>query len=210
MMSSPLPLLLVSLSVLSALAILAGGIVLFTVGKARGALPGAGFVVLAAGTVLSSSAGLMMPVVAEGLGWSAVVVSATSTWVTALIAIAGWGLIIAALFRFRAERPETPGQAPPPPYGPGYGPPPGPYGPPGAYPPQQPGAYPPEPPRGPAPGPHAQPPADPGQGYGVPGPPPEQPYGRPAPPRPHRGDPPDPGWGQPPSGPDGPPPPPGY
>lgn len=195
MTTSPLATLTLVASALSGLAILAGGIALFVVGKGRGALSGAGFVVLGIGTGVVTVLYPLLPAIAEQSHLGTFALSGMYSGITVIFSIIGWGLVLAALIRFRLEKPAAPGPGPSP-YGPGpgYGPPQGPPGPPG--PPQG-------PPQGPPPGPTPGPPQGPAQGP-TPGPPQGPPQGPPYGPGP--GGSPGGGWGTPPSGSQGPPP----
>lgn len=181
---SPLGALPYGLGALTALAVIAGGVILFAVGKGRGALSGTGYLVLGIGTIANAALSLLLPQISLRLHLATTVTGGLYSAVSLLFSVIGWGLVIAALFRFRGEDAATPG----------------------GYPPQPPSAYPPPPP---GPGPYGQPGYPPGQGHSVPGPGPERPpYGGPA--QPYGQDEPNPGWGGPPYGTEGPPPPPGY
>ena len=105
-------------SVLAGLAILAGGIVLFAVGKGRGALSGAGFLVLGVATVVSTVLSLLGPWLSSTLHIKASTVPDLYGGVTLIFSLVGWGLVITALLKFRSEPPES---RTPPPYGPGWG-----------------------------------------------------------------------------------------
>lgn len=120
--------LVLAFGMLSALAIIAGGIILFAVGKGRGALPGAGFVVLGAGTGISGLISVLLPQISLDLHLASTAVSGLYSGIWLIFSLIGWGLVVAALFRFRAEKVDTPGGYPPPPPGghPGYLPPAGP------------------------------------------------------------------------------------
>lgn len=128
------------LGILSAILILAGGIVFFVAG--RGALPGAGFVVLAVGAVLGSLLSTFAPMIIRDGHLSIQAFSTMFSTVQLLFDLVGWGLVIAAVIASarsdpaRATRPGPPYGQTPPGYGPyptppGYGgSPPGPQGPP--------------------------------------------------------------------------------
>lgn len=134
---------------LTALAVIAGGVVLFATGRARGALPGVGFVLLGIGVGATALVSLLIPSLQDSLDLTASTVSSLSSGIYLLFALIGWGLVIIALFRFRAEQSTTSTGYPP--QQPGGYPPPGPYGPPaGQYgrPPEQPGPAQPQPPYG--------------------------------------------------------------
>jgi hypothetical protein len=169
MTSSPLASLSLLVSALSVLAIIAGGIVLFVVGKGRGALPGTGFLVLGVGTAITTVFSFLLPSISAQFNLGSEAASGIFNVVVLLFSLVGWGLVLAALLKLRNEKPDTGGQAPPYGPGPGYGPPP--YGP-GApgY-----GPRPGEPLADPPPGPPRQDPYGPGWGQppgGTQGPPP--------------------------------------
>lgn len=95
------------------LIVLVGGVLLFVVGRRRGTLPGAGLVVLAAGM----SAPFLHFSPSSWMAARLHLAEATAAWLYSggllLLTLAGWGLVLAALFRFRAVQPEDPeGTAP--------------------------------------------------------------------------------------------------
>lgn len=144
MFTGPLPTLL--LGGVTAVLVLTGGVIFFVAGRSRGVLAGIGFVVLAltvlAGTVLSA----LTPMLSARTGNAGSVFIGANSVLQTVLDLIGWGLLIAAMLRLRAEPAAPPSEGPPPP---GYGPPP--YGPPpyggpyGGHPPgQPPGPRPPE------------------------------------------------------------------
>jgi hypothetical protein len=121
-----------SMGVLSAVLVLAGGVVFFVVGRARGALAGVGFVVLAVGTVLGSLLSTFAPTIIRDGHLSIRAYSTMFSTVQLLFHLVGWGLVIAAVIVLARSGPApatlgaTVGPPPGPPYGqvpPGYGPP---------------------------------------------------------------------------------------
>ena len=138
--------------ILEALAIIAGGVSLLAVGKARGALPGIGLFVLAISTMIGAIWSFMFTWLVEVQHLSVGATALTQDGITALLDIIGWILVIVAFARLRPpKRPQA--------YGPGPGAP----------------AYPGPPHAGPAPGYGA--PGHGGPGYG--GPPSGPGYGPP-------------------------------
>jgi hypothetical protein len=135
----------VGFGILSGALILAGGIVCFVVGRGRAALPGAGFVVLAVGTIIGSVLPLLSSMFDTDI--SPRVFSATYTIVQGVFDLIGWGLIILTVLA-AARSGTAAGPQPFSPYGrtpsgyrPSPGPPPSgrgpaPYGPPGPPPPR--------------------------------------------------------------------------
>jgi hypothetical protein len=138
------------LGILSAVLVLTGGIVFFVVGRGRGALAGAGFVILALGTVTGSLLSTFAPVIVREWNMSSQGFSAMFSIVLLLFDLIGWGLVVFAVIALArsAPAPGTAGPGPQP--GPPYGQPPG-YGP---YPPQWGSGH-----GGPPPGPRNPPPA---------------------------------------------------
>lgn len=129
------------LAAVTAVLVLAGGVIFFTVGRARGVLAGIGFVVLGIGVLASFLLSFASQMIISRTGFSPTTMSAAVTLVSVVINAVGWGLVIAAMLRLRAERtgaaPAYPGAGPygygPPEYGqPPYGRPP--YGPPSGAP----------------------------------------------------------------------------
>lgn len=121
------PIVALVLGVLSAVLILVGGIVFFVVGRGRGALPGAGFVVLAVGTVLGSLLAMFAPVIIDDWDMPSPVFSAVYSIVQLLFDLVGWGLIIVAVIVLARSDPApatagpaAPGPAGPPPPPPSY------------------------------------------------------------------------------------------
>ena len=175
-------LLALGLAAVTTVLVLVGGVIFFTAGRARGMLAGVGFVVLAIGLIVSTALTWTAQMISSSMGLSSSATSVAVTIVGVVINLVGWGLVIAAMLRLRAERtgPDAASAYPgPAPYGHGR-PPPGqpPYG---QAPPDQPQ--------------YGQP------QYG------QTPHGAPYGGAPSA--PPGPGWGHPASGPEGPPPPPG-
>lgn len=119
MSTSPLATLSLLVSVLAVLAIIAGGVVLFAVGKGRGALSGAGFVVLGIGTGVTTVFSFLLPALSAQFHLGSSAASGIFNAVALIFSLIGWGLVVGALLKFRNEKPQA--QAPPP-YGPGYGP----------------------------------------------------------------------------------------
>jgi hypothetical protein len=154
------PVITLGLGVLSAALVLTGGIVLFVVGRGRGALPGAGFAVLAVGTVLGSLLAAFAPEIVHNSAMSFQAFSAMYSIVQLLFDLVGWGLIIVAVIMLARSDPAAaavgpaPGPQPGPPHGPPYG-----QAPPGY------GSYPVPPGSG-----HGRPPAGPGAAPSPPGP----------------------------------------
>ncbi|QKW38858.1 hypothetical protein HUT06_36550 [Actinomadura sp. NAK00032] len=89
--------------VLCGIAILAGGIVLLTVGRGEGRMSGAGFVVLAAGTLTGSLTTLILNVL-QGTGRSFAAFS-IHTILQLLCEAAGWTLLLLATNRLRRTTP---------------------------------------------------------------------------------------------------------
>lgn len=112
MIAAPLGLLTLAFGMLSALAIIAGGIVLFAVGRGRGALPGAGFVVLGVGTGISGLISVLLPRILLASHLSGTALAGGYASISFVSGLIGWGLVIAALFRLRAEKVNAPGPDP--------------------------------------------------------------------------------------------------
>jgi hypothetical protein len=164
-------------AVLDILGALACAVVLFTLGRRRGLTSGIAFSVLLLASLFSAFLPVLVPWVTgpTGLGQ---LVTTVSTVLLFVIDAVGWGLLILAIVRLRAEAPGGPGHAPPPP-GPPYGQPPSaqpgqPYGQPGQ--------------------PNPQPGAEPEARLGPPGGRPQGQAGQPG--YPPREDPAGPGWGE--------------
>lgn len=130
------PLLTIVVGGLTAVLVLAGGVIFFAFGKSRGMLAGIGFVVLAFGVVAGTVLAVLIPLISARTGASPAATVATNSVIQILTDLAGWGLVITAMLRLRSERaadgPATPPYAPPgappsaPPYtgpdgGPGWG-----------------------------------------------------------------------------------------
>ena len=113
------------IAIIEALAIIAGGVSLLAVGKARGALPGIGLVVLAISTVFGAIWSLMFTWLVEEQHLSVDATALTQDLVTALLDVLGWVLVIVAFARLRPPRPRPAYGGPPPgapiPGGPAYG-----------------------------------------------------------------------------------------
>jgi hypothetical protein len=131
-MSTITPVIAFGLSVLFAVLILVGGIVLFAVGRGRGALAGTGFVVLALGTVFNSLLSMFAPMIFRDWGLSVQSFSVMFSSANFLFNLVGWGLIIVAVIVLAKPDPQPGPQQSGPPYGPaqpGYGPYQAPWGP---------------------------------------------------------------------------------
>lgn len=125
MSAAATPVLAFGLGILSAVLVLTGGIVFFVVGRGRGALAGAGFVVLAVGTVTGSLLSTFAPMIISDGGLPVQGFSAMFSIVQLLFDLVGWGLVIMAVIGLARSDPAsaTAGRQP----GPPYGQPPGPY-----------------------------------------------------------------------------------
>lgn len=94
------------------LVVLAGGILLFVVGRRRGTLSGAGLVVLAAGMLAGYLPLAPLSWIAAQLHVTVTTVGLLHSGVLLLLNLGGWALVLVALFRFRAVKPEGPDGAP--------------------------------------------------------------------------------------------------
>ena len=125
------------IAILAGVAILVGGVVLFAAGRGRGALSGAGFVILAVGTLVGTTWWLVFSDTVYRHGWSVARGVTMATVVQLLFNVVGWTLLIIATARLQTPA-EPHGTPPTPSWQPAPGPPP-----PGQYAPPAPADLPP-------------------------------------------------------------------
>jgi hypothetical protein len=106
-------------AVLDVLGALACAVLLFTLGRRRGLISGIAFSVLLLGSLFSAFLPVLVPWVTGPTGLGPFVTTVATVLLFVIDAV-GWGLLILAIVRLRAEAPAGPGHAPPPP-GPPYG-----------------------------------------------------------------------------------------